>query len=100
HPPPTPSPFPYTTLFRSTQAQAAVASWHKAHTEAQAALASGRKAYTEAQAALASWRKAHTEAQAAVASGHAPRQGLLLDRAAARSEEHTSELQSLAYLVC
>src|SRR5256884_5647973 len=66
-----------------TQAQAAVASWHKAHTEAQAALASGRKAYTEAQAALASWRKAHTEAQAAVASGHAPRQALLLDRAAA-----------------
>src|SRR6266513_210027 len=44
------------------------------------------KAHTEAQAALASWRKAHTEAQAAVASGHAPRQGLLLDRAAAVRE--------------
>ena len=54
--------------------------------EAQAAMASWRKAYTEAQAALASWHKAHTEAQAALASGHAPRQALLLDRAAAVRE--------------
>ena len=68
------------------EAQAALASWHKAHTEAQAAMASWRKAYTEAQAALASWHKAHTEAQAALASGHAPRQALLLDRAAAVRE--------------
>src|SRR2546423_8541814 len=35
-------------------------------------------------------------------AARAPRQGQLLDdvRAACRSEEHTSELQSLAYLVC
>jgi hypothetical protein len=58
----------------------------KAHTEAQAALASWRKAYMEVQAALASWRKAHMEAQAALASGRAPRQALLLDRAAAVRE--------------
>jgi hypothetical protein len=58
----------------------------KAHTEAQAALASWHKAYMKAQAALASWRKAYMEAEAAVASGRAPRQALLLDRAAAVRE--------------
>jgi hypothetical protein len=46
------------------------------------------KAHMEAQAAVASWRKAHMdmEAQAAVASWRAPRQALLLDRAAAVRE--------------
>jgi len=68
------------------EAQAAVASWHKAHTEAQAAMVSWRKARMEAQATVASWRKAHIEAQAAVASWRAPRQALLLDRAAAVRE--------------
>ena len=43
-------------------------------------------AHTEAQAALTAWRKAYMEAQAAVASGRAPRQALLLDRAAAVRE--------------
>ena len=40
----------------------------------------------EAQAAVGGERKAYMEAQAAVASGRAPRQALLLDRAAAVRE--------------
>ena len=40
----------------------------------------------EGQAVLVSWRKAYMEAQATVASGRAPRQALLLDRAAAVRE--------------
>ena len=40
----------------------------------------------EAQATVPSWSKVHMEAQAAVASWHAPRQALLLDRAAAVPE--------------
>ena len=44
------------------------------------------KAHMEAQAAVASWRKAHRAAQAAVASWQAPRQALVLDRAAAVQE--------------
>jgi hypothetical protein len=49
-------------------------------------LASWRKARMEGQAVLVSWRKAYMEAQATVASGRAPRQALLLDRAAAVRE--------------
>jgi hypothetical protein len=37
----------------------------------------------EIRAAVASWPKAHRAAQGAAASWHAPRQALLLDRAAA-----------------
>lgn len=44
------------------------------------------KAHMEVRAAVASWRKAHRAAHQAAASWHAPRQALLLDRAAAVRE--------------
>lgn len=58
-----------------------------AHTEDQAALASWRKAHMEVpQVPAASWRRAHTGAQAGAASQHAPRLGLLPDKAPAVGE--------------
>src|SRR2546425_9565703 len=82
--PPRSTLFPYTTLFRSEGAAApeemAWALSAQGHLEAQL----GRHA-----AASAAYREALAWAQ------RAPR-----DVGFERSEEHTSELQSLAYLVC
>src|SRR5687767_15765709 len=74
-PPPTSTPFPYTTLFRSHDA-------HRAR-DSRAARAARRCAAVDRHGAARRARRSR--------SGHA---------AASRSEEHTSELQSLAYLVC
>src|SRR5205823_14049739 len=70
-PPPRSTLFPYTTLFRSERPRQPVAN----------------------RAGLA------REASAAHVHGHVDL-ALLLDDLEGRSEEHTSELQSLAYLVC
>src|SRR2546425_8997315 len=71
--PPRSTLFPYTTLFRSTERHGQVRAW-------SAGCASGEEPYT-----------------VAVALAEAARQ---LGQQTLRSEEHTSELQSLAYLVC
>src|SRR2546425_7290279 len=86
--------FPYTPLSRSDERvgrHVVPGTPHHAHVG-------------EAQAAGARIRERH-EAGVAIAHGHRdavpalPRGGQLR-RIATRSEEHTSELQSLAYLVC
>src|SRR2546425_8829408 len=77
--PPRSTLFPYTTLFRSVQRGAA----------ARAAAGAGR----DPDRRGAGPRDARHRAQG---RRHGPSR--VLD--AARSEEHTSELQSLAYLVC
>src|SRR2546422_5417306 len=68
--PPRSTLFPYTTLFRSID--------------------------VEAQHPVAGPGQLHRERQADVAQTHDAEQG----RAVARSEEHTSELQSRLHLVC
>src|SRR5687767_15297078 len=87
--PPRSTLFPYTTLFRSEDA-----AWHRADVSAPVAADVGLVAH-------AAERDAHVLAP----HGAGDRLG---DRGLAdagraneeRSEEHTSELQSLAYLVC
>src|SRR5205823_13280746 len=86
-PPPTSPLFPYTTLFRSGPDHTVVRSRTRIPRNG-GALPSARSAGTTAAA-----RAAATAASTA-ASSASPRAG------ASRSEEHTSELQSLAYLVC
>src|SRR2546425_5344458 len=76
--PPRSTLFPYTTLFRSpTGKERALARLR--------ALADGRRPHGGA---------ARSPVRGIPSTGSPPR------RARARSEEHTSELQSLAYLVC
>src|SRR2546423_10538176 len=70
--PPRSTLFPYTTLFRSNSAESGV------------------------QAAEASFKAAQSD----LISQQANLEKAKLDYDRGRSEEHTSELQSLAYLVC
>src|SRR2546425_8969940 len=70
--PPRSTLFPYTTLFRSRQ--------HQLEKEVREALA-----------------RMETRRQG---DAQSPRGGFDFEKAVTRSEEHTSELQSLAYLVC
>src|SRR2546425_7341413 len=82
--PPRSTLFPYTTLFRSVNAE---------HADVRA-VTDARKADAVAARTLARLadRPFDRDVRQAVA---------VIDQAgAARSEEHTSELQSLAYLVC
>src|SRR5687767_15452044 len=81
--PPRSTLFPYTTLFRSGRSCAARPG--EAHSNRLAAVAAHHRF---------SFGRAISETRAAV-TGAARRPS-----ASARSEEHTSELQSLAYLVC
>src|SRR3712207_6923785 len=74
--PPRSTLFPYTTLFRSPHRQP-----HGPGAGPDAARGGGR-------------------AGAALPAGAAARRAPLADPARARSEEHTSELQSRQYLVC
>src|SRR3712207_8734497 len=76
--PPRSTLFPYTTLFRSIHA---------------------RKTFTSRRRHRGDHRKPESSGRGAELQHHriARRQGL---RPAARSEEHTSELQSRQYLVC
>src|SRR5205823_12680494 len=81
--------FPYTTLFRSVRRRSPVAS------------SSGRLSVA---ASAAAGSRPRARARATVPpSTHAPAASVgpsMPSVPAARSEEHTSELQSLAYLVC
>src|SRR5687767_15320782 len=81
--PPRSTLFPYTTLFRSVVAEAASAP----------AVADAASAPVMAEAASAPVVAEAASAPVAAQPASAP-------ASAARSEEHTSELQSLAYLVC
>src|SRR5262245_64327817 len=79
--PPTPTPFPYTPLFRSRRGQAR-------RPEAQR-LDHGSGLRPPQPGATSNDRMRHGQ-----------RQGSAGQRQAVRSEEHTSELQSLRHLVC
>src|SRR5205823_14574659 len=81
-PPPRPTLFPYTTLFRSPTAQPAALPPQRAH--------SPRCAPRARQGPCRRWR------MRTCPTGPWRRASCRLSR----SEEHTSELQSLAYLVC
>src|SRR5687767_15424924 len=90
--PPRSTLFPYTTLFRSF----GVARWHD---EGEHLAVDRRQAVVELGADLVEDRLEHAVAADLVLQPLA--EAVLVAAAAAvRSEEHTSELQSLAYLVC
>src|SRR3712207_8296185 len=88
--PPRSTLFPYTTLFRSDRLR---------HLRPDAAEGRARGAVPARRAAAPCVRALH---RARHARGLDPRVGRrrALERAAQRSEEHTSELQSRQYLVC
>src|SRR5205823_11485432 len=88
-PPPRSTLFPYTTLFRSTSA---AGRQPEPSTTATSCRSTPVRSANLAAAASASERTASAcSAMGAVLSGSV---------VVTRSEEHTSELQSLAYLVC
>src|SRR2546423_5901902 len=80
--PPRSTLFPYTTLFRS--------SW--------AACASASRNFEVRRPARRRLRASHPACEIQKMPANIPARPAVSDRA--RSEEHTSELQSLAYLVC
>src|SRR3712207_8474157 len=86
--PPRSTLFPYTTLFRSLAA-AALDRGHEAGERARVDDEPGGAAFVEA----AEIDELHLEPRPGGGGKHLPLQ-------AARSEEHTSELQSRQYLVC
>src|SRR3989441_12963301 len=96
--PPRSTLFPYTTLFRSWQF---IVAWSLVHAEKSGA---ARQAYNErtrqcdAARRLVATRLGQREDITYPALLAAAPVEELLDRC--RSEEHTSELQSLAYIVC
>src|SRR5205823_13839424 len=96
--PPLPPLFPYTTLFRSYAYQLGAVPL-SADSIAQAIELNG-EAVEMNKAAFGWGRRAAFEptALAAAVSDRAPDQ--VSNARKLRSEEHTSELQSLAYLVC
>src|SRR3712207_7179344 len=95
--PPRSTLFPYTTLFRSLQAQQAQTDGHVATLRDNL-----RAAVDDSTQAIASAANAvEGPALDVVASIVAARDGLLAGlEEERRSEEHTSELQSRQYLVC
>src|SRR5947208_8182734 len=89
--PPRSTLFPYTTLFRSVEAVTAAAG----HTDVELDLATGRRAKRGRTAMHALHDKVPDAGAVHVVNNGAA--ALVL---AARSEEHTSELQSPDHLVC
>src|SRR5205823_13753734 len=98
--PPPPSPlFPYTTLFRSLLHRSIAANIRYGRPSAsdEDVVAAARKAQAhEFILGLRDW-KGHSGYEAHVGERGVKLSGGQRQR---RSEEHTSELQSLAYLVC
>src|SRR5205814_7953599 len=91
-PHPTSPLFPYTTLFRSYGPELCLTG----HTEALRSVCvspDGKRLLTSSDDKTLRLWDAHTGKQLSVFEGHT-------DRAFDRSEEHTSELQSLRHLVC
>src|SRR5690349_22985777 len=93
--PPWPALFPYTTLFRSARVRNVVleGDWPEQLSEQQLAKLTAPR---DAKRALA----ARTALGEIFAERHVPDSALYVHRRAARSEEHTSELQSRRDLVC
>src|SRR5687767_15713967 len=83
--PPRSTLFPYTTLFRSVSGRRCCGS---------------RASRLAGAAAVESWVAVRGVEHGAARSADAACRRLGLRAATSRSEEHTSELQSLAYLVC
>src|SRR5687767_15195299 len=79
--PPRSTLFPYTTLFRSSSVKSLRGRWP-------------RRPVVAGPCVRAPTRRARRAPLRRRSESHAPNRG------APRSEEHTSELQSLAYLVC
>src|SRR5205814_10648777 len=98
--PPSPPLFPYTTLFRSTPAPSILAS-----TQMTSPLRLLR-AVDRRSAAHCQRPKLIPKTAAAIGpTGHAgqdcwPTRAMMIAATSPRSEEHTSELQSLRHLVC
>src|SRR5205823_12491230 len=91
--------FPYPTLFRSPEGGKTMSVKH-AHPRGLASLVAASLLVVTMSAAQA---LAQTEVHMLVSFDESAGQnteGMAIDRVGARSEEHTSELQSLAYLVC
>src|SRR5262249_61934735 len=93
-PPPPPPPFPYTTLFRSPNARRAALQDAMRHPDMDRAegLLAGLVSHSPAEA--------FNDLQAMVQDEVDVHRVVLAYRAWDRSEEHTSELQSLTNLVC
>src|SRR2546425_6390879 len=94
--PPRSTLFPYTPLFRSTQHSAVSVRASSARRAPQIRLAHLGVRLDLGVAALEQHRPAQHHDHGAGESSHE----VHIVRRLARSEEHTSELQSLAYLVC
>src|SRR3712207_7088412 len=95
--PPRSTLFPYTTLFRSEQRVAMHLEALRDHEEVMAARHSAAEAQLRIGETITSVSQAMTDL--GLAMQRAQRQTDRL-QARARSEEHTSELQSRQYLVC
>src|SRR3989441_13166825 len=96
--PPRSTLFPYTTLFRSADSSvvvAAFASWHETHDSARRVLDGALRLV--AHCALETYSVLTRLPPPHRAPGDVVRD---FRSSMGRSEEHTSELQSLAYLVC
>src|SRR5205823_8903001 len=89
--PPTPTPFPYTTLFRSPRFDAG----HDPDLQPPRPLSGAVRRVLRAPSRRDAVQRSRRDAGSVLCLGEKRRKG-----ADARSEEHTSELQSLAYLVC
>src|SRR5205823_14883803 len=93
-------PSPYTPLFRSpiastVMASTAIKACDKSRRSWRVPAAKGPSACVTPQSAVAD------TTETAVIAAHWPKRSAAhIVRGKARSEEHTSELQSLAYLVC
>src|SRR5207249_12137680 len=99
-PPPRPTPFPYTTLFRSPPFLATLELHH-------ALGAADEDGHQHSTADLCSWVQSHASSSTVDCSPVLVSQAASSvpdvsrgDLVAARSEEHTSELQSRFDLVC
>src|SRR5687767_15751561 len=90
-PPPTPTLFPYTTLFRSPLT--------RIHTQHRAP-STRHCAPTQHIIATMTDVRIHVHEMDCADEAALVRRALAPNKAVLRSEEHTSELQSLAYLVC
>src|SRR5256885_13312705 len=94
--PPRSTLFPYTTLFRSLNAPSRAAAW----TRGQEMTWDEMMAYAQEQAVPSDARAADPSAGRSDGQGRLSRREREVLGLVARSEEHTSELQSPCHLVC
>src|SRR5205823_11083348 len=99
-PPPTSTLFPYTTLFRSTKAEPARRAGLRLVANAEKKTGATDLLALLREAAGGRVRLAATMLYRGNDRTRLARRAAIARQAGVRSEEHTSELQSLAYLVC